>query len=807
MKISYNWLKEYLDIDLTPQELSGLLTDIGLEVEDLTEYKGPGNGLEGLVIGQVKKAEKHPDADKLSLTVVDVGTGEDQQIVCGAPNVAAGQKVIVALPGTTLYPTKGEPFTIKKAKIRGVESNGMICAEDEIGLGTGHDGIMVLPENATVGMKARDFYGLKNDWIFEIGLTPNRSDAFSHIGVARDLRAAINIRYEKNLKLNLPKIDESVFNKTETPIELIVENSQLCPRYSGILLKNVKVSESPNWLKEKLRSVGQRPINNIVDVTNFILQEYGQPLHAFDAGEIKGGKVVVKTLADKTKFKTLDEAERELSKDDLMICDANEGMCIAGVFGGIHSGVKNETRSIFLESAHFNPISIRKTAARHGLRTDAAMRFEKGTDPNITVAALKHAVQLILQAAGGEVASVIADVYTNPVPHRNVTLRYDHLDRLIGFRIDADTIHDILENLGIEIINETQDSLELSVPPFKTDVHREADVIEEVLRIYGVNRIPIPASIRTSISLRDDSDLREQLNNTVSDYLSSIGFREMVNNSLTRAEYYDEDAENLVRLQKSANADLNVMRKDMLFSGLEAVAYNLNRKNENLKLFEIGKSYRQRGEGKYGEARHLTLFVTGNKFSESWIEKGRKADFFFLKATVENVLKRIGLKNFETSEVDGKIFSHGLGYSFRQKQIVQFGMLQPAALKKTDIKEQVYFADFDWETIFEFAESNTVQFAEIPRFPGVKRDLALLLKEDIPFADVQKIAVEEGRRILKAVNLFDFYQDVKLGEGMKSYAVSYFFEDEEKTLTDKDVDKLMTRLMSRYRDELKAEIR
>jgi len=806
MKISYNWLKEYLDIDLAAQELSELLTDIGLEVEDLTLYKGPGNGLEGLVIGQVKKVEKHPDADKLTLTWVDAGTGEDLQIVCGAPNVAQGQKVIVALPGTTLYPVKGVPFTIKKAKIRGVESQGMICAEDEIGLGTNHEGIMVLPDDARVGSKAKEYYGLKDDWIFEIALTPNRADAFSHLGVARDLRAALNVRYNKNLLLKFPGIDESVFNKTETPIEVIVEDLQRCPRYSGILIKNVKVGESPNWLKEKLRAVGQRPINNIVDVTNFILQEFGQPLHAFDADEIKGGKVIVKTLPDNSKFKTLDEVERTLSKDDLMICDAQEGMCIAGVFGGIHSGVKGETRNIFLESAHFNPLAIRKTSTRHGLRTDAAMRFEKGTNPAITVTALKRAVNMILQVAGGETGSAVIDVYPQPVSNFNITLEYAHLDRLIGYQLDADTIHDILEYLGIEITSESQETLELSVPPFKVDVHRQADVVEEILRIYGVNRIPLPETIRTSISLRGDADLREQLNNAASDYLSSAGFREMINNSLSRAEYYP-DSKGLVKLQKSANADLNVMRLNMLYSGLETVAYNLNRKNNDLKFYEIGKNYRQENRAAYTENWHLTLFVTGDKHPESWVEKNRQADFFFLKSVVHNILRRVGISSFTDTEIDGNIFRYGTGYSVRQHTVVQFGLVQPVHLKKLDIRQNVFYADFLWDTIFELAKSNTIQFKEIPCFPGMRRDLALLLKEDIPFAAVQKIAVEEGKRILKGVNLFDFFQDVKLGEGMKSYAVSFFFEDEEKTLTDNDVDKVMTRLMNRYREELKAEIR
>lgn len=806
MKISFNWLKEYLNTDLSVTAISELLTDIGLEVEDVSEYHGPGNGLHGLVIGHVKKTEKHPDADKLKLTRVDVGTGEEQQIVCGAANVAEGQRVIVALPGTTLYPTKGESFTIKKAKIRGVESNGMICAEDEIGLGASHEGIMVLPESAQVGMKARDYFELKDDFIFEIGLTPNRADAFSHIGVARDLRAAINVRFNKNLPLNYPKIDKSLFTKTEKPIEVIVEDANLCPRYSGIVLKNVRVAESPNWLKEKLRAVGQRPINNIVDVTNFVLQEFGQPLHAFDADAIKGNRVVVKTLPDKSKFKTLDATERELSSRDLMICNAEEGMCIAGVFGGLHSGVTNATRNIFLESAHFNSIAIRKTANRHGLRTDAAMRFEKGTDPNIPVTALQRAVQLMLQVAGGEVASAITDIYPQPVPHHEITMRFDHLDRLIGFQIDADTIHDILEQLGIEIKNESQEALELSVPPFKVDVQREADVIEEVLRIYGVNRIPLPDSIRTSISLRTDTDVREQLQNVVADYLSSIGFREMVNNSISRAEYYGEGSE-VVRLQHSANADLNVMRANMLPSGLEVIAWNLNRKNTDVKLYEFGKSYMQPESGRYSERSELTLFITGMKHAESYLEKSAQADFYFLKSVVRNILKRVGLQKWDEAPFDENTLQYGLAYTSGQKPFVQFGKVQPAILKKMDIRQDVFYANFTWENIFRAAIANTIQFKEIPRFPGVRRDLALLLKEEVSFAAIEKIATEEGRKLLKSVNLFDVYKDDKLGAGVKSYAVSYLFEDPEKTLTDKDIDKLMQKLMTRYREELKAEIR
>lgn len=813
MKISYNWLKEYLDTDLKPQELSELLTDIGLEVEDLTEYKGPGNGLQGLVIGHVQKTEKHPDADKLKLTWVDVGTGEVQQIVCGAANVAEGQKVIVALPGTTLYPAKGESFTIKKAKIRGVESNGMICAEDEIGLGTSHEGIMVLPDSVQVGTKVRDYFELKDDFIFEIGLTPNRTDAFSHIGVARDLRAAINVRFNKNLSLNYPKTDKALFNKTEKPIEVIVEDAKLCPRYSGILLKNVQVAESPNWLKEKLRSVGQRPINNIVDITNFILQEFGQPLHAFDADAIKGNKVIVKTLPEKSKFKTLDETERELSSNDLMICNAEEGMCIAGVFGGLHSGVTNATRNIFLESAHFNSIAIRKTANRHGLRTDAAMRFEKGTDPNITVIALQRAVQLILQVAGGEVASAIVDVYPQPVPHHEVNLRYAQLDKLIGFQIDGDIIHDILEQLGIEVKSETQEALQLSVPPFKVDVQREADVIEEILRIYGVNRIPLPDSIRTSISHRTDVDLFEAFKNSISDYLSSIGFREMINNSLSREKYYkwDEYKTKLVRLQKSENSDLGIMRTEMLFSALEVVEYNINRNNKDLKFFEIGKTYEKNKDNNYKETRFLSIAVTGMKHPENWIQKSRNSvDIHFLISIVDNILTKFGVTvdPNNSSQIERPYLLHApFPYWVDQTPVAHFGEVSLDSLIDFDIKQKVFFADIYLDNVFNIAKKQTIQFKEIPRFPGVRRDLALLIKDEISFAAIEKIAAEEGRKLLKAVNLFDVYKDDKLGAGVKSYAVSYLFEDAEKTLTDKDVEKLMQKLMTRYREELQAEIR
>ncbi|GIV34681.1 MAG: phenylalanine--tRNA ligase beta subunit [Chitinophagales bacterium] len=805
MKISYNWLKEYLNLELSPYETAELLTDIGLETEAVTEYKNPHHGWDGLVIGAVKKVSRHPNADKLHIALVDIGQTENLQIVCGAPNIASGQKVVVALPGTTIYPSKGQPVTIRKATIRGTESSGMICAEDEIGLGTSHDGILVLPDNAPAGAPLSTLFTVHTDYVFDIGLTPNRADAFSHIGVARDLRAAINIRQDKNLQLLLPEINENLFTSHSHPIEVIVENPTLCPRYAGVVIQNLRVGPSPQWLQQRLLAVGQRPINNIVDITNYILLELGQPLHAFDAAKIKGRKIIVKTLPQKTPFTTLDGNQHELNAEDLMICDAEEGLCIAGVFGGLGSGVTEQTTTIFLESAYFLPSSVRKTSTRHNLRTEAAMRFEKGVNPDNVVYALKRAASLMVELAGGEVASAIVDIYPKKIEPFAVTLRFNHLDRLAGYTIDADTIKDILEQLDIRIEKETQETLQLQVPPFKPDVQREADIAEEILRIYGFNRIPIPETFHTALSHADVTDAREHVNHVICDYLSAAGFHEIINNSLSQSEYY-ANQEDVVRLLKSTNTSLNILRKNMVFSGLETIRFNLYRHNNDLKLFELGKSYHFK-EGSYSEKTHLALFLTGNNHPESWKEKSKPTDFFYLKSVVHNLLQRGGITTTDEQPADPKLFDFGLTYFANQQPLVSFGLLQKKLTASMDIRQEVYHADFDWELFFHLAQQHVIRFREIPRFPGIRRDLALLLAEDIPFKAVRKIALEEGRRLLKDVNLFDLYRDPKWGNQKKSYAVSYFFMDENKTLTDKDIDEIMERMIQRYRAELQAEIR
>ena len=810
MKVSYNWLKEYIDIKESPEELSEILTDIGLEVEDLSIYKGPGNGLEGLVVGEVISVENHPDADKLKLTQVDVGEDEQLQIVCGAPNVSKGQKVIVAKVGTTLYPIDGSEFKIKKAKIRGVESFGMICAEDEIGMGNDHTGIMILPSRAKVGQLVKEHFGITDDYIFEIGLTPNRADAMGHIGVARDLQAALSIRNKKESFYELPAINEKLFKSKADGINVIVENEYACPRYSGILIKGVEVKESPNWLKEKLNAIGIRPISNIVDITNFVLNEFGQPLHAFDAKQVKGKHVIVKNLPDKSKFTTLDEVERSLDKNDLMICNAEEGMCIAGVFGGIKSGVKDDTRDIFLESAYFEPVTIRKTATRHNLRTDAATKFEKGTDPNVTITALKRATDLIIQLAGGEVASKIVDVYTKPVRNFEVEMSYANVDRLIGISIKKNIIKDILRKLEIEILKETKETLLLSIPPFKVDVQREADVIEEILRIYGFNNIPLPEKLNASLSYSEKSDKKEKLNNVVSSYLSSAGFNEMVANSISQSKYYESEGKvspEVVSLLKSSNADLNILRLNMLYSGLEAISHNINHRNTDLKLFEFGTTYRLVTKTEFEETNHLTLCVSGAKTEESWVANSDKADFFYLKGVVDAVINRLGIENITSQEYSDNFIEYGLSYSTSDNEIVKFGALHQSVHSKFGIKQTVLYADFNWDMVTAIINKAKISYTQIPKFPGIRRDLALLLNKDISFREVQKIALEEGKRILKTVNLFDVYEDKNLGENRKSYAVGYYFLDEKKTLADKEVDKLMNRLIERYKNELKADIR
>lgn len=806
MKISFNWLKNYIDLDIEVHEVAEVLTDIGLEVEGTTALKGKMGDMNGLKIGLVVEAEKHPDADKLKVTKVDIGTGELLQIVCGAPNVAAGQKVVVATVGSTLLPLNGESFQIKKAKIRGVESFGMICAEDEIGLGESHDGIIVLPETTLVGSDAKDYYNVKTDYVIEIGLTANRSDATGHIGVARDLAAALSVRKNKKYALKYP-VNSTVETGLETNFSVVIEAKDLCARYSGILLNNIQVKPSPEWLQNYLAAIGLRTINNVVDITNFVLMEYGQPLHAFDATTITDHKIIVKTLADNTPFTTLDNTERKLSSTDLMICDAEKPLCIAGVMGGNNSGVNESTTQIFLESACFNAVAVRKTANRLNLRTDAAQRFEKGTDPEFTIPALLRAVDLLKEHAQAVVASSIIDVYEEKIMPHAVYLPYKKLDSLIGFSIERDTVKQIIESLEIKITNETEEGLQLAVPLFKVDVQRDVDVIEEVLRIYGYNQIPFPEQFKNSLSFSSGIN-KLAIKEKVANYLVNNGFYEMLNNSIVKNQYaeFRFDFSNAVKLQKSSNADLDTMRPNLFISGLESIAYNLNRRNNDLKLFEFGKIYATENN-KLQETEQLALYVSGNITAEHWKIKDNPADLFFLKGIVENLFTQLGIRNVEVIETDKKDYDFGLQFLAGKKELASVGTISSSTLKKFDIEKEIFAAHFQWENIMSLLSPKPIKFKEISKFPWVRRDLALLLDKAVKFEQIEKIAYREGKKLLKSVNLFDIYEDKKLGDNKKSYAISFIFEDETKTLKDEEVDKWMQKLIEQYKSELQAEIR
>lgn len=813
MKISYNWLKNYVKTELSPEEAGKLLTGCGLEVESIEKTESVKGGLQGMVIGEVKTKEKHPDADKLSLTTVDIGSGELLNIVCGAPNVAAGQKVVVATVGAKLYPVKGEPFEIKKSKIRGAVSEGMLCAEDEIGMGESHAGIMVLSPDAKIGTPAKEYFKIEEDYTLEIGLTPNRADAASHVGVARDLVAVINAQGNGKLSLLLPETRTFKVDNTSSTIEVKVEDPIACPRYSGLSISNVTVADSPEWLKNKLLAIGVRPINNIVDITNYVLHELGQPMHAFDADKIKGGKVIVKKLADKTKFKTLDDVERELSSDDLMICNAEEGMCIAGVFGGIDSGVSSSTKKIFLESAYFNPTSVRRSAKRHGLKTDASFRFERGTDPNMTILALKRAALLIKEIAGGEVSSEIIDIYPNKIEHHKVPFSFVNCDRLIGKKLDRELVKNILTSLEIIIESESNDGLLLSVPPFKVDVTREQDVIEEVLRVYGYNNIEIPVALNSSLAYAEKPD-KEKLQNIVSDLLSNNGFVETMCLSLTREEYSSRlnsiNADHNVKMLNPLSSDLNVMRQTLLFSGLESIVYNQNRKNADLKLYEFGKTYMaiKRGDqNKYIETKHLAVFITGKKEEERWNSKKENVNFYTLKGFVKAIFDRLGVE-VRLNESVSDTFAHGLAYTWNKKMIVEFGQVAKSVLKSMDIKQDVLYADFNWDLLVDAVSKNKMlMYAEVPKFPEVRRDLALLIDKSIKFEQLEQLAFQTEKTLLKNVNLFDVYQGDKLPAGKKSYALSFTLLDESATLTDKQIEKIMEKLIKTYQEKAGAEIR
>ncbi|MCX6232263.1 MAG: phenylalanine--tRNA ligase subunit beta [Bacteroidetes bacterium] len=821
MKISYNWLKTYINIDISAEKASELLTACGLEVESIEKIESVKGGLQGIVIGEVKTCIKHPDADKLSITTVDIGAEELLHIVCGAPNVATGQKVPVATIGTVLY-SGDEAFTIKKSKIRGELSEGMICAEDELGLGHSHAGIMVLDAAVAVGTPARDYFKIEDDYMLEIGLTPNRSDATSHIGVARDLTAVINNLPENNkkVKLTYPSVADFKTDNHNLPIEVIVEDTVACPRYTGITLSGIKVQESPDWLKNKLKTIGLRPINNIVDITNYVLFETGQPLHAFDADKISGKKVIIKKLAKNTLFVTLDGTERKLSGEDLMICNVSEGMCIAGVFGGAKSGVTAETTAIFLESAYFDPTTIRKTSKHHGLKTDASFRYERGCDPNITRYALKRAITMMKEIAGGNISSEIVDVYPNLIECKSVDVSYKNIYRLIGKVIDKDIIKNILLSLEIEITNESNEGLSLLIPTNKVDVSREADVIEEILRIYGYNNVEIGDELHSSLAYIAKPD-KEKVQNTISDYLSNNGFVEIMNNSLTSAEYVTKveafKSEMNVKILNPLSKELDVMRQTLLFGGLESISYNINRKSNDLKLYEFGNTYTYNTGAaadanvtkRFKEEKHLAVFVSGKKYAESWNLTATNQDIFNLKAYVMNILHRmrINASKLKMNQISDSVYDEALEYTLNDKRILIFGSLQSKLLLSFDIKQAVYYADFQWDNIIKMIPGAEVEYTEVPKFPEVRRDLALLINKEVSFAEIEQLAYQTEKNLLKNVNLFDVYEGEKLEAGKKSYAVSFIIQDKEKTLNDKQIDGIMNRLIKVYSEKLGAVIR
>lgn len=820
MNISYNWLKEYVDFDLTPEEVSAALTSIGLETDGVEEVQSIKGGLEGLVVGEVLTCEPHPNSDHMHITTVDLGEGEPVQIVCGAANVAAGQKVIVATLGTKLY-DGDQSFTIKKSKLRGVESNGMICAEDEIGVGTSHDGIIVLPQDVVPGTLAKDYYNIKSDYVFEVDITPNRADACSHYGVARDLYAWL-VQNGYQTSLHRPETSEFKVDNHDMDIDVVVENTEACPRYAGVAIKNVTVKESPEWLQNKLRLIGVRPVNNIVDITNYILHAYGQPMHCFDADKIKGGKIVVKTCQEGTKFVTLDEVERKLSERDLMICNAEEPMCIAGVFGGLDSGTTEATKDVFLESAYFHPTWVRKTARRHGLSTDSSFRFERGIDPNGTIYALKEAAILVKELAGGEIASDIKDNYPAPVADFAIELSYEYVNSLVGKVIPAETIKSIVTSLEMKIVAETAEGLSLSIPAYRVDVQRPCDVVEDILRIYGYNNVEIPTSLKSSLNVEGEVDKSVKLQNLVSEQLVGCGFNEILNNSLTAASYYDGletyKPENLVRVMNPLSNDLNVMRASLLFGGLECIQHNANRKNADLRFFEFGNCYHFNAEKKnpekvlaaYSEELHLGLWLTGKYISNSWAHPDMNSSVYELKAYVLNIFSRLGvnLGAMVFGNLSDDIYSVAISIHTRGgKLVATFGVLSKKLQKAFDIDNEVYYADINWKELMKAIKGKKVTYTEISKFPAVKRDLALLIDKKVQFAEIEKIAYETDKKLLKSVELFDVYEGKNLEAGKKSYAVSFVLQDENATLNDKQIDKLMQKLIANLQNKLDAKLR
>lgn len=802
MNISYNWLKQFLKLDWIPEKTAELLTDLGLEVEGIVSFESVKGSLKGVVVGHVLGCEKHPNADRLKLTSVDIGLNEPLQIVCGAPNVAKGQKVPVATIGTTLYTEDGDSWTIKKGKIRGEESQGMICAEDELGLGNNHDGILVLSNSLKPGTPCSEVFELENDEVFEIGLTPNRADAMSHYGVARDLKAGLTER-EIQLELITPPVSHFNVDNRSLKIDVAVENPELAPRYCGITLSNLIVQSSPTWLQNRLRAIGLKPLNNIVDATNYVLHELGQPLHAFDANRIHGKKVMVKTLPKGTKFTTLDGEERELHEEDLMICDMEKPMCIAGVFGGIYSGVTEDTTSIFLESAYFDPVSIRKSAKRHGLNTDASFRFERGIDIENVEYALRRAAILIKELAGGDITSDVIDLYPRKKEDYQVFLTFDKINGLIGQEIPKDSIKSILASLEIKVMNVTETGLGVVIPSYRVDVQREVDVIEEILRIYGYNNIAFGKKLNASIAPTSKFE-DYKIQNTAGDVLAAQGFFEILTNSLSSPEF--ELTEETVALLNPLSSDLSVLRKHMVYNGLEVISHNLNRKRQDLKLFEFGKTYYKTGES-YNEPKHLALFITGNRNPDNWILSPTKVDFFYLKSVVENVLLRLGIQGLVSTSAENDFISEGISLKRQQKEVVVLGILKTSVQKAFDIKQEVLYADFNWDNVLSVVEKGRISHQGVPKYPEVKRDFALLLDKKITFDQIYRLGLKTEKRLIKNITLFDVYTGKKLPDGKKSYAVSFILQDEKGTLTDKQIDKIMAKLQRTYETELGAELR
>ena len=816
MNISYKWLKEYVDFDLTAQQVCDALTSTGLEVDALEEVQSIKGGLKGLYVGKVLTCEPHPNSDHLHVTTVDLGKGEPSQIVCGAPNVAAGQKVIVADLGCVLYDGDKE-FVIKKSKLRGVESNGMICAEDEIGIGSSHDGIIVLPDDAVVGTPAAEYYHLESDWLIEVDITANRADGLSHWGVARDLYAWL-MSNGIETKMHRPDCSKFKVDNHDLPVEVVIENEEACKRYACVSITDCEVKESPDWLKNKLTTIGLRPINNIVDITNYIMMAYGQPLHCFDADMVKGHKIVVKTMPDGTPFQTLDGVEHKLSDHDLAICNAEDPMCIAGVFGGKGSGTYETTKNVVLESAYFHPTWIRKSARRHGLSTDASFRFERGIDPNGTIYALQQAAILCQELAGGKVSMDIADIYPKPIRNAVVDLSFDYVNRLIGKELSSGVIKFICRALDMEVKYENEQGLTLEIPAYRVDVQRPCDVVEDILRIYGYNNVEIPTQLKSSLVIKGDEDRKHKLANLVSEQLVGEGFNEILNNSLTKAAYYGDKQDTLVHIMNPLSSDLNVMRQTLLYGGLESIQHNVNRKSQNLRFFEFGNVYTFDPEKKndddpmqaYKEQNHAALWVTGKRVEGSWAHKNEESTFYELSAYVENILRRIGLKPGMTvrKKSENDIFSSGLTIENRGgKKLVEMGIITKKLQKQFGLDNPVYYAEMNWTALMKVTKKNEVLYTEISKFPAVSRDLALLVDNSVEFAQIEQIARQTEKKLLKKVELFDVYEGDKLPAGKKSYAVNFILQDEEKTMGDKQIDAIMQKLIANIKKQLNAELR